>query len=104
MRLIFLMAATLLAAPSYAQAPAETRRAWSDDWEGAMAFSLSPRVGEPLPLDSTEDIVDESEGELNFVVRRPRTIGSLQLRLKGGIVSSPHLFDDADWRAASMAR
>lgn len=92
----FLMVASLLAAPLHAQEAAEVGRGWTDDWEGTMAFSLSPRVGEPLPLDSSEDIVDESEGELSFVVRRPRTIGSLQLQLKGGVTSSPHLFDDDD--------
>lgn len=69
-------------------------------WEGQQEFSISPRVGKALPLDSGEDRVDESEGEVSLLARRENTLGVLPLQLKGGLTLSPQLFDDGDPESA----
>lgn len=62
-----------------------------------MTFSVSPRVGEALPVDLAEDPVDESEGEASILIRRPNSIlGKYQFQLRAGVVASPQHFDDQD--------
>jgi len=65
-------------------------------WKDNISFSINPRIGKSLPSDSSQDIVDEGEGEIAFTISRPKTKGGVQLQFKFGIISAPQLFDKAD--------
>lgn len=76
------------------------RRGVLDDWGGRFEISIAPRLGKEQPFESSEELVDESEGEVSLSVRRPNTVGRLPLQLKTGITHSPQYVDEADPQSA----
>lgn len=69
---------------------------WWRGWEGEAELSIGPRIGEPLPIDSDDDIVDDSEGELTISITRSNIPTVNQLQFKLGITSSPQYLDAQD--------
>ncbi|HEY0086417.1 MAG TPA: hypothetical protein VGB65_10960 [Allosphingosinicella sp.] len=96
-RLIVAGALAMAATPALAQpaaAPADPAK--KPVWSGGVELSFSPRIGKQQPFGTSEELIDESEGELSVSIKRTNTVGRLPLQLKAGISTSPQYFDEGD--------
>jgi len=100
-RSIFAAAFVLAATPAFGQTAAEPADSKKESpWSGGVELSLSPRIGKEQPFGTSQEVVDESEGELSASIKRADAVRlsslSLPLQLKVGVTTSPQYLDEAD--------